>query len=202
MKNRQLTMNQDSPALSPNDCSSIQVEILIEESWIDRFLVEQQVIIPINDKTHLTNLKINLDSGMLNLQADFEEKEGSSIEITSRPMWDPLQQYLHIEDLKIQTKSKNLLFKSKGWFAQHFLNAKLDKKIEEQANLLYSKQLEKIKKDPVNLPIPKAGNVMVAVTNITIHELIFIDHGIKVKASIEGLWKLNLRADAPQSNIY
>lgn len=185
-------MNQDTPALSPKDCFSIQLEILIEESWIDQFLSEQQLIIPINDRMHLSNLKINLDTGKLNIQADIEEKEGSSIDMSSRPIWEASSQTLHIADLKLRTKSNNLLLKGASWFAQHFLNAKLDKKIEEQVNLLYSNHMEKMRKNPLNIPIPKAGRATVEVANITIHELEFIEHAIRVNATIDACWKLRL----------
>jgi len=186
-------MNPASASIYPDDCSTVRVEIHIEESWIDKFLSEQQLIIPINEKINLRNLKINLLPGILNIQADIVDKEGSSIDITSQPKWNPDNQHLSIENLKIKAKSKNLLLKGAGWFAQHFLNAKLDQKIEEEVNILHAKQLEKLKKDPVIIPIPKAGNAIVEVRNIIIHELIFVEHGIKVIASIEGLWKVNLK---------
>ncbi|MBK9981564.1 MAG: DUF4403 family protein [Saprospiraceae bacterium] len=121
-----------------------------------------------------------------------QENEGSSIEVASHPLWDPVRQYLQIEDVKFQTKSKNLILKSKGWLARLFLDGKLDKKIEEKANQLFSEQLAKIKKDPTLFPIPNTGNASVLVTDITIQEIIFIDHSIRVKATIEGYWKLNL----------
>ena len=186
-------MNPASTSIYTDDCSTVRVEINIEESWIDKFLSEQQLIIPINDKINLRNLKINLLPGSLNIQADIVDKEGSSIEITSEPKWNPENQHLSIENLKFKAKSKNLLLKGASWFAQHFLNSKLDQKIEEQVNILHSKQLERIKKDPVIIPIPKAGQAIVEVRNIIIHELIFVEHGIRVTASIEGLWKLNLK---------
>jgi hypothetical protein len=185
-------MNDNTTFLPPVDCSCIQVEILIEESWINRFLEEQQVIIPVTENIHLQKLKISLDGEVLHLQAEFRENENSSILLNFRPVWNPDKQNLQIENLKLQTKSSNLLLKTKGWFAQLFLNAKLDKKIEEQANLLYSVQLEKIKKDPVNIPIPKAGNATVTVTNITVLRLVFEDQLIRVNAMIEGFWKLKL----------
>ena len=175
-----------------DDCSTFRVEIHIEESWIDKFLSEKQLIIPINDKTNLSNLKVNVLSGTLHLQADIVEKEGSTIDIITQLRWNTENQYLNIEDLKIKANSKNLLLKGAGWFAQHFLNAKLDKKIEEQANMLLSTQLDKIKKEPVIIPMPKAGKATVDVRNITIQEMIFVDHGIRVIAMIEGFWKLNL----------
>ncbi|MEP6796216.1 MAG: DUF4403 family protein [Saprospiraceae bacterium] len=181
--------DQDSPSL---DRSSIRVDIRTEESWINSFLNEKQILIPIDDSIHLTNLKISLEGGLLNLNADIQENEGSSIEVTSHPVWDPLRQYLQIEDVKFQTKSKNLILKSKGWLARLFLDEKLDKKIEEKANQLFADQLAKIKKDPTLFPIPNTGDASVLVTNITLQELIFIDQAITLKATIEGFWKLNL----------
>ncbi|MFZ1677220.1 MAG: DUF4403 family protein [Saprospiraceae bacterium] len=185
-------MNNSDLDSTSLDCSALRVEILIEESWINGFLNDKQILIPIDDKIHLANLKISLEGGLLNLNADIEENEGSSIEVSSHPVWDPLRQYLQIEDVKFQTKSKNLILKSKGWLARLFLDGKLDKKIEEKANLLFSDQLAKIKKNPTLFPIPNTGNASVLVTDITIQELIFLDQAIRVKATIEGYWKLNL----------
>lgn len=181
--------DRDLPSI---ECSALRVEIVIEESWINSFLDEKQIIIPIDDKIHLTNLKIGLEGGLLNLNADIMENEGSSLEVTSHPVWDSLRQYLQIGDVKFQTKSKNLILKSKGWLARLFLDGKLDKKIEEKANQLLSDQLAKIKKDPTLFPIPNTGNASVLVTNITLQELIFMDQAITLKATIEGFWKLNL----------
>ncbi len=181
--------DRDSSSL---DCSALHVQIHIEESWINRFLDEKHIIIPIDDNIHLINLKIRLEGGLLNLNADIQENEGSSIEITSHPVWDPLRQYLQIEDVKFQTKSKNLILKSKGWLARLFLDGKLNKKIEQKVNQLLSDQLAKIKKDPTLFPIPNTGNASVHVTNITLQELIFIDQAISLKAKIEGFLKLNL----------
>ncbi len=185
-------MNQNSPPLSNDEYSTNRVEILIDESWINRLLGTLDANLPVGDKIHLVNPKINLDSGVLNLQVDILENEGSSIEITSRPVWNPAQQYLYIEDFKFQINSKNLLLKSKGWFAQLFLNAKLDKKIEERANLLLFNQLQKLKKEPVKFPISKGGHADVSVSNITVQELIFLNKSIILKATIVGIWKVEL----------
>jgi hypothetical protein len=187
-------MNDNTSLQPPVDCSCIQVEILIRESWINWFLEEKQVNIPVNDNIHLHKMKISLNSEFLNLQTDIRENENSSISLSFRPIWNPESQNLQIEDLKLQTKSKNLLLKSKAWFAQHFLNSKLDKQIEEQANLLYAGQLKKLKQEPVNIPIPKTGNAIVSISNIRILHLVFEDQLIRVHAMIEGFWKLELSA--------
>ena len=114
------------------------------------------------------------------------------MQFSARPEWDPLRQYLRIQDFKFETKSKNVLLKSKSLFAQLFLTSKLDKKIEEKMNQLYQEQLEKLKKKPVTIPIPKTGNAEVSVSNIVVHKLIVNKQSIHVKATIEGFWKLKL----------
>ena len=183
-------MNNDEEALPSVACSSVQVEVRIEESWINKFLSERGIVIPINEKIHLSGLKIDMKDNILTVEADISEKEGSSIEIVSRPVWDVANQSVHIEDFKLETKSKNLLVKSAGWFTQLF--SKVDTKIEEQMNHLLAAQLEKIKKDPVHFPIPKSGQALVDVTNITVQEMVILDHAIGVTATIEGIWKLHL----------
>ncbi|MBK9981565.1 MAG: hypothetical protein IPP15_03930 [Saprospiraceae bacterium] len=55
----------------PIDGSALRVEILIEESWINSFLDEKQIIVPIDDNIHLTNLKMSLEGGLLNLNCQY-----------------------------------------------------------------------------------------------------------------------------------
>ncbi|MEO5906629.1 MAG: DUF4403 family protein, partial [Saprospiraceae bacterium] len=107
-------MNPDLSNVAPDDCSSIQVDIILEESWIHHFLEEQQTEIPINEQYTLTNLKIKLGEGTLNFQADLKGKEGTSMDVTSTPIWDAESQRLRIEGLDIDTNSKNFLLKSAG----------------------------------------------------------------------------------------
>ena len=88
--------------------------------------------------------------------------------------------------------SKNFLMKTAGWLASNVLNSTLDKKIEEQANKLFKRQLEKLKTEPLAIPIPKGGTANVKVENITIDHLLFIEHAMEVKASIDAYWKFHL----------
>ncbi|MEP6647472.1 MAG: DUF4403 family protein [Saprospiraceae bacterium] len=188
-------MNEDAHKLSTPDCSSIQVEIILEEAWIHQFLSRKNIVIALDEKNHLSNLQLSIQTELLILEADILEKEGSSIELAARPVWDASQQLLLIEDVKLQTNSKNIWVKSAGWFAQIFLNSRIDKKIEDEANLIYRTQLEKIKKDPVIFPIPKAGKGEVDVSSITILELKFLNKAILVRAKIDGFWKLELSGE-------
>lgn len=188
-------MNEDANKLSPLDCSSMQVEIILEQAWIEQFLSQKNLVIALDEKNHLSNLQLSIQAELLVLEADIVEKEGSSLELSARPVWDANQQLLLIDDVKLQTNSKNVWVKSAGWFAQIFLNSRIDKKIEDEANLIYRTQLDKIKKEPVIFPIPKAGTGEVAVSSITIHELSFLDKAILVRATIDGFWKLKLSGE-------
>ncbi|MEO7927587.1 MAG: DUF4403 family protein [Saprospiraceae bacterium] len=185
-------MNEDVSGIAQLDCSSIQVEIIIEESWINQFIREKQIVLTLDEKNHLTTLQVSIRAGSLSVSADILEKDGSSLELNAQPEWDANRQQLSIKDVKLQTSSKNLWVKSAGWFAQAFLNSRIDKKIADQANLLYRTQLEKILKEPVHFPIPKTGGGEVDITAISVRELIFTDQAIRVKATIDGYWKLYL----------
>lgn len=184
-------MNNDlsDPA---GDCTSIRIDIRIDESWIDKFLTDQQLVIPINEQHSLTNIRIKLTKGTLHLQADVKDKEGSSIEVTSKPVWDEASQQIKIEDLKLNTTSKNLLLKSAGWFAQTFLNSRIDAKIEEQANLMYRKQLANLRSKPISIPMPNRGIVQIVVSDIKIHHLTIVDQALEVSSTIDAYSKIHL----------
>ena len=188
-------MNQEFSLLSDADCSCLQVEVLVHESWIDRFMADHPLKIPVSEHYHLINLKADLADGKLSMYADIQEKEGSSISITCLPRWDAALQQIHLEELKLDLVSKNILLKSAGWFAKTFMGAKIDKKIEEAANRLYKDQMEAMIKNGILIPIPKTGSAGVQVRSITIAEMAFIDHSIKVKAMIDGYWRLELKGE-------
>jgi len=185
-------VNQDLSVKSTEECSSIQIVIRVEESWIDRMLAEQNMVIPINEQYSLSNLKVNITEGSLNFQAEIKEKQGTTIEVTSSPQWDVENQRLLINDLKLKTDSNNLLLKSAGWLAQTFLGGKIDKKLEEQANKMYRKQLEKLKEKPIEIPIPKGGKAKVMLSDVTIHDLAFLERAIGVTATIDAHFFLHL----------
>jgi hypothetical protein len=180
------------------DCSCLQVEVLVSESWIDHFLRKQQLIVPVSEQYHLSNLKIDLAEGKLTIQADIVEKKGSAVRLTCLPKWEVEHQRLFLEELELKLISKNILLKSAGWFAKIFMGGKIDKKIEKTTNQLYTSQMEKILEDGLEVKIPDGSSVNVAVRSIAISEMIFVDHSIKVKAMIDGLWKLKLLVSSEQ----
>ncbi len=185
-------MIQDFTKIMETECSCMQVEVIVTESWLDRFIEQHQVSIPVGDKYHLVNLKNDLDHGKLTLQADIKEKEGSSIRITCLPKWDAGHQRIQLEELKINTSSKNILLKSAGWFAKTFMTSKIDKTIEEATNNLYKEQMNALLSKGLQFPLPNGSKAMVDVTSISIKEMTFLDHSIWVKVMIEGYWKLHL----------
>lgn len=171
--------------------SSMQIAIDIDESWIDNLLSQYRIDLPINDKISLTNMRVDLADGLLNFHADLKDKS-SSVELTTRPRWDAERQYLTIEDLQLETNTQNLLLKSAGWFAQTFLNSTIDRKVEEQVNKMYLKQLEKLKEKPLDIPIPQGGTAKVMLSSIIIHELIFMTRTVHIKATVNGHLQVQL----------
>jgi hypothetical protein len=183
-------VNSDLTAKSTGEGSAIYVELLIDEKWIDNMINEYQFEIPVNEKITLSNLRVQIGVGILNILADL--KEESTINVTAQPVWNEAKQELQISDLKLKTDTKNVLLKSAGIFAQMFLNAKIDKKIEEQVNRMYAKQLDKLKSKPVEVPIPKGGKARVMISDINVHNLEFLDQAIRIKATIHGVLKVHL----------
>jgi hypothetical protein len=182
--------------LSDADCSCLQIEVLVEEAWINHFLGKQDLVIHVSEKYSLSNLRIEFGEGKLTLDADITEKEGSSISVICLPKWDETQQRIHLEELEIKTHTKNILVKSAGWFATTFMGSKIDKKIEEATNQLYSNQMEKILAEGITIPIANSGSASVRVRSVVINEMVFVDHSIKVKAMIDGYWKLHLKTQS------
>ncbi len=185
-------MKQEFLPIAETDCSCLQIEVLVKETWINRFLSHHELEIPISDQYHLIHLRADLADGKIMMLAGIKEKEGSSLKITCLPKWDIERQRILLEELDIKTVSKNILLKSAGWFAKTFMGAKIDKKIEEATNQLYADQIKTILKDGIAFPLPKAGNAMVQVRSVTISEMIFANRAIKVKAMIDGYWRLHL----------
>lgn len=185
-------MKPEFSSLTDADCSCLQIEVLVEESWINQLLAKQELMISVSDKYSLSNLRIRLEEGKLTMLGEINEKEGSAISVICLPKWDTLQQRIHLDELEIKTHSKNLLVKSAGWFANTFMGAKIDKKIEEVANRAYNKQLDTMMAEGITIPISKEGITRVRLRSLVISEMTFLDQSIKVKAMIDGHWHLHL----------
>ena len=178
--------------LNDKDCSSLQMEIRIDESWINRSLTERALTIPINEQIQLTNISIAIQPNVLGIHADLKDKDGSSVAVAARPVWDPALQHLRIEDLHVDTTSKNIFLKGAGWFAEKFLAGKLDAKIEEQVNKLLNVQLTKFKAGKVNIPIQKMGNVTTMISECTIHEITLLQGAVVARVTIDGNYMIDL----------
>lgn len=185
-------MKPEFSPLTDADCSCVQLEVLVEEAWINQFLDKQELNIPVSEKYSLSNLKLRLEEGKLTLQGEIIEKEGSAISVICLPKWDAIQQRIHLEELEIKTHSKNILVKSAGWFANTFMGAKIDTKIEEVVNRLYTKQLDTMLTKGLTLPLSKEGIASVRIRSVVINEMTFHEQNINVKAMIDGHWHLHL----------
>src|SRR5688572_22549985 len=186
-------MNENLNTTTEKVTSALLFEILIDEPWIDKMIHDYKVDIPINEKYILTNLRIGVGEGLLFFVADLKGKEDTSIEVTARPVSNAEKQYLNINDLKLKTDTQNVLIKSAGIFANLFLNEKIDKTIEEQANRQYAQQLEKLKEKPVEIPLANHGAAKIKVSSIFVHELEFLNQAIRMKATIEALPNIHLK---------
>ncbi len=178
--------------LNDKDISSVQMEIRIDELWINRSLSERALTIPINEQIQLTNLSVAIQPSVLGIHADLKDKDGSSVAVAARPVWDALLQHLRIEDLHVDTLSKNIFLKGAGWFAEKFLTGKVDTKIEEQVNRLLKEQVTKFISGPVNIPIPKMGHVKTMISSVTIHELTLVQGAVIAKLTIDGKYMIDL----------
>ena len=185
-------MIRSSLAYLPDEISSLRINARIEEKWIQQYVSRQEVVIPVNEQYNLGNLGIELAEGKLTLLGEIVEKPGSFIGMTCVPKWDADLQRLQLDDLQIQTRSKNILIKSAGWFAQLFLQNKIDSKVEQATNQMYLRYLEQVRIHPLNIPIPKGGTVQIDITNVIIREMVFLKDAVEVNALIEGHWTLSL----------
>lgn len=191
-------MKQPFSPLNDADCSCLQLEVHVDASWIDQILSRHQLNIRVSEQYSLTNLKIDLGDGKLALHADIKEKEGSAVKVTCQPIWDVENQIILLEEIDIKLVSKNILLKSAGWFATTFMGAKIDKKIEQSVNQLYHQQLNTIIDEGIRIPIKNGGSASVQVRSIIISEMTFLDHNIKVRAMVDGMWTLELAARSEQ----
>ncbi|MDQ3015474.1 MAG: DUF4403 family protein [Bacteroidota bacterium] len=178
--------------INANKTVGAGIQVRIEEDWINKFLAERFETIRINEQYQLKNVQVHLSPGLLNILGDIIGKEGTfAVEVT--PSWDPDVQQLKIENLQLSTKSKNLFLKSAGWFAQNFLNSRLDAKIEEQANKQYAIQVNKLKSTPLNFPIPIGGTAQINLADITIHEITLIEKAVIITGMIDATLNVELK---------
>jgi Domain of unknown function (DUF4403) len=183
------------PSISKDEasnCSSIQVDIRITESWLANLVSRDGLIIPVGDHYQLHHLLFRLKKDSLTVMAEIVSKPGSFIEVNCNPRWDSTQQHLLLDDLQIQVRSKNLLVKSAAWFVTTFMQEKIDKRLEEYTHALYKNQLERVKAKLTEIPIPGNGTVKAQIESITIHEMKFEAEFAEVKATLEGKWEVLL----------
>lgn len=172
--------------------SVIHADVQIKESWINRFVTAKDLKVPLNENYTLGQIAFTLEENRLMVSGEILEKPGSFVELTCTPVWNADAQQIELGDLQLQTQSKNLLLKTAGWFAQTFMQSKLDTLIGQSTNQLYAQYLANIQHEPVELHIPHGGHLTISVSSVRIHEMEFQPGEIVAKATIEGIWKLAL----------
>jgi hypothetical protein len=173
------------------DSSAIRIELRITAEWINALLKEQAITIPLNDQYSLSNLKMELSEGKVSVEADIREKDNSSIRLDCVPVWHAKDQLFSVRDIELKTDTNNLLIKSAGWFANTFMSAKLDQKIAQALNTMFSVKKQELIMDGLDIPIPD-GKGHVGLQSIKIKSLQFTSSGIAVNAIIDGKLKLVL----------
>lgn len=174
--------------------SSIDLPVSIEENWFQQLLKKNEFVIPVGDQYQLHDLTCHLAPDMITVIGSIMGKPDSFVEVSTRPVWDENLQRLVLHDIRIQTRTKNLLLKSAAWFASAFLQEKIDQKLEGYLHELYQHQISKISAEPLRIPIADKGFANMEIGTIRIHDMQFLAGRIDVMASIHGTWNVVLTA--------
>ena len=186
-------MNQEHRTNAHVVPTSLHVNLILDEAWIERFLEKQEVIVPITQKYNLTGLSIQLFEDKVVAQADIKEKQGTQVKVSCHPVWNNTTQQIRLEKIEIQLVSKNILVKGAGWFAKTVMGAKLEKKVEQALNQTYQKLIRQLLEEGLNLPLPDAGQAVIRFNAMHISEMEFRTQQVKMKVSMNGQGSLHLR---------
>lgn len=179
-------MEQDYSINSNLESSVIRSQVRISEAWINHFLDEKNIKVPLSKKHHLTSLYFEFYPDQLRLQGDIVEKPGSVIELQCTPEWDATAQVIKLSELQIRIRSKNILVKSAGWFTRTFLQSRLDKKVEQAINMQYRKWLTEILGKSMTLPAIMGGQVDVELMKWNVRSITLAEKHMDVTLEIEG----------------
>ncbi len=192
LKINHILMNEKDIHSIQSESLPLRLTLRIGEDWLARYLKEESVIVPISDQQQLSNLTLTLSPGKIFIEGELTDKESTFIAMSCVPHWQTDDQKFTIDNLQVQTRSKNILVKSAGWFAQTFMMGKMDARIEQTANQLYTAYVEKIIALPLVLPIPIGGFVHLKIMEIWIESVDVMEKSIEIKTRITGDWELSL----------
>lgn len=170
----------------------LKCNVSIDEKWINRFLEKKKYEFPIHEKYTLNKFHVVISSEAIGITASIREKRATKLEITILPFWSESEQKLQIRELKVGTSTKNIFLKSAGWIAQAFLNATIDRKLEEVTNEMIQKQMKKLRAKPLSIPVPLGGVVAASVQALTIHDVFLSEGKIEAAVHVEAAWDVRL----------
>lgn len=153
------------------ESSTIKFQVQLTEAWIQKLADQKDFTISLNEQYQLHHFRVQLTSGQIHVDAEVVNKPDSFVELSFQPLWMVDEQQIQLENLDIKTKSKNLLLKSAGWVASKFLGEKIDRKIEEKVNQMFTESLQKLLSKPSTIPIKGHGEVRLQPKDIKILEI-------------------------------
>jgi hypothetical protein len=155
---------------------------------------EKDFKVSLSEQYQLHHFVITIEADKLLLAANLLDKPGSSIQFSCQPKWNKKQQRLELKKIDIKTKSRNLMVKGAGWVAAVFMREKIDKKIEEQINRLYSGYLEKWMSEGIEIPLKGHGRGLILPEAIQLRKLKLINDLVETEVEIKGKFSLQLEA--------
>lgn len=178
---------------APEDRSGMLVEFSIGEAWINRFLANRELVVPLTKKYNLTRWSVHMELDKVFAQADILEKKGSRVMVNCHPVWDSTLQHIVLEDIQIEMVSKNILVKSAGWFAKTLMAAKLSRKAEQAINQLFQKQIADLLAQGLKIPVMGEGLAHFQFSEVMIKEWKFRPEEVVVKVVVNGQGNLKLK---------
>lgn len=177
------------------DPTSFQIEVQASEEWINDYVASKSPIIEIREGYTIGNINLSIRATEIKITADLISKPGSSLEVAAKIFWNAETQTFSVENLDIETHSKNLLLKGAGWFADTFLQSKMDAVIEKKVNELIASEMTKAKEGNLRIPVKQMGFAEIDADEIKIEKLIFNDGFVTLSVSFSGGVKIHLQRE-------
>lgn len=175
-----------------NESSAIKFQVRLTEAWIQKLADEKNLLITLTEQYQLHHFQVKLQPGHIYVEAEIVDKPGSLIEVLCAPLWMVDEQRMELDNLEINTKSKNLLVKSAGWVASKFMGEKIDRKIEEKVNQLFNEHLQKLLSNPFPIPIKGHGQVIIHPEDLKILQVIIEEGHATCLVQVKGRLNIEL----------
>lgn len=174
------------------DESSVHMTVRITEDWINAYLSRKAVVIPLREQYSIGRLSVRIAASGLQMTGEFLEVPDSFADVSTRIRWDPAAQRLFLDELEVNTRTRNLVLKSAGWIAGKLMIGKIDQQVESTINDMVQSHLQALGLEPLEIPIPGQGRVRASLSYVRILELAVEEKALRVVASVEGTWQVEL----------